>query len=144
MSRELIEKIALTWIGTPYHHHSGIKGVGCDCVHLLIKVYVEAGLMEDYDPGYYPPQFFMHSDEERFLKKVLGYSREIPEAEAGVGDVVLYKLGKCYAHGAIIVSPGWPHSIVHADASSNIVVRSRGLGGGLGKAVRAPRFFSRW
>ena len=79
MSRELIEKIALTWIGTPYHHHSGIKGVGCDCVHLLIKVYVEAGLMEDYDPGYYPPQFFMHSDEERFLKKVLGYSREIPE-----------------------------------------------------------------
>ena len=31
---------ALTWLGTPYHHHQGhVKGIGVDCGTLVFEVY---------------------------------------------------------------------------------------------------------
>ena len=55
------------------------------------------------------------------------------------GDVALYRMGRAFAHGAIIVDPGWP-AIVHANAAAKAVVLGRGDEGRL--AGRAMRFFS--
>jgi hypothetical protein len=111
---------------------------------LLRCVYSEAGLIEDFDPGYYAPQFFLHNKEERFLATVQAHSREIAEADAKPGDVVMYRFGLCYAHGAIIVGRGWPHEIIHAHMPSGRVIRSGGRDGELARSIRSPRFFTRW
>jgi cell wall-associated NlpC family hydrolase len=36
---------ARTWVGTPYHHQAQLKGVGVDCVGLILGVGKEAGFM---------------------------------------------------------------------------------------------------
>jgi cell wall-associated NlpC family hydrolase len=142
--REHVEKIARSWLGTPYHNHARVKGCGVDCAQLLVAVYAEAGIIEPFDTGYYAPLFFLHSAEERFLDIVLRYAHEIDEAAARPGDVVLYKMGLCYAHGGIIVTPGWPDAIVHAAADFRTVALDCGTNGWLARALRKPRFFTVW
>jgi NlpC/P60 family putative phage cell wall peptidase len=59
-SLEIIAE-ARRWIGTPYHHQAAKRGVGCDCIGLIVGVGKTFGLMgEDFD--------------ERF-KQFAGYSR---------------------------------------------------------------------
>jgi cell wall-associated NlpC family hydrolase len=142
--RRRVEAIARSWLGTRYHSHARLKGVGVDCAQLLIGVYAEAGIIDAFDTGYYSEQFFLHRSEERFLELVTARSREIAEAEAKPADVVLYRFGRCWAHGAIIVSPGWPHAIIHAHSLSGCVMQCGGRDGELADPQRRPRFFTRW
>jgi len=130
--------VARTFIGTPYHHNGCLKGVGVDCATLLVLVYREAGFTIT-DPPPYPPQFFMHRDRERYLEEIDRYCRRV-DAPAP-GDIVVYRLGRTYAHGAIILEGGWP-AIVHANARARAVIEDRGDGGRIGVAPR--RFYSPW
>ena len=36
--------IARTWIDTPWHHQTAVKGVGCDCLGFIRGSVIEAGL----------------------------------------------------------------------------------------------------
>jgi hypothetical protein len=54
---------------------------------------------------------------------------------------VLYRVGRLFAHGGIVVDPGWPN-IVHAWAAARAVIADRGDQGQL--ARRPRKFFSRW
>ena len=38
---------ALAWLGTPYHLHAWLKGVGCDYAGLVIGVGQAAGVRPD-------------------------------------------------------------------------------------------------
>jgi cell wall-associated NlpC family hydrolase len=134
---------ARSWIGTPYHSNARVKGAGIDCATILLEVYARAGVIENLPTPQYSEQFFLHQAEELYLGHVLKHAREIAEAEAQFGDVVLYKFGKCYAHSAIIIDPGWPH-IVHAYYQARMVVRARGFDGPLGRPKHARKFFTRW
>ena len=66
----------------------------------------------------------MHRSEEKFIAYVLQRGREIVEADVKSGDIAIYKIGRCYAHGAIVVA--WPEEIVHAYKPSGCVLRSGG------------------
>ncbi len=134
-------RVARTFARTPYHHFGMIKGVGVDCATLLAMVYREAGIVDVEDPAAYSPQFFLHRSEEKYLAEIVKYAREITEAEAKPGDVVVWKIGRTFAHGAIILDPGWP-AIIHALSDAGFVTEDRGDGGRL--AGREHRFFSRW
>lgn len=101
---------ARSWVGTPYADNCGLKGAGTDCGQILIKVFAAAGLIEDFSTGYYAPQHHMHSTEERYLSFIMARAREI-EGSPKPGDIVMFKLGKVFSHGGIII--GWP-MIVHA------------------------------
>lgn len=39
---------ARTWLGTPFHHQGRVKGVGVDCIGLVVGVGRDLGLV-DYD-----------------------------------------------------------------------------------------------
>jgi len=93
---------AREWIGTPYHHRARIKGVGVDCAQLLIGVYAAAGVIEEFETGDYPQDWALHRDDEDFLGWVLGKGGR-PVDRALPGDVLLYRYGRCYSHGAIAV-----------------------------------------
>lgn len=116
---------AKTWIGTPYHPEAGIKGVGVDCAYLLKCVFVNAGVIEDFVVPHYPPDWHLHADmskpeeqRELYMTDARKRAGEITEADVLPGDIVLYRIGRCFAHGAIITQ--WPW-IIHACAGSKVM-----------------------
>ena len=68
--------------------------------------------------------------------------REITEAEASLGDVVLFEIGRTYSHAAIIVDPGWPY-VIHADLGARAIILARGKDGALASA-KSHKFFTLW
>lgn len=137
MSRADVVAEAMTWLKTPYHHRASVKGAGVDCAQILVEVYSACGLIPKFDTGDYTPDWMMHREEERYLSFVLNYAHEVETPQPG--DVVLYKVGRCFAHGGIVVD--WP-TIIHASRYDRGVVLGEGLGGWL--EGREVRFFSLW
>ena len=102
---------AKEWIGTPYHHMADIKGVGVDCAMLLVRVYVDFGLIEPFDPRPYTRDWFIHRNEERYMGFLLARAREVERPDPG--DIMLFKLGRCFAHGGIVTQVD-PLTLIHA------------------------------
>ena len=109
---------ALSWVGTPYHHHARVKGAGVDCGMLLAEVYERTGVMPHVDPGDYPADWHMHRSEERYLELVQQHAAPI-EGLPKPGDIALFRWGKCLSHGAIVIK--WPE-VVHAYVMTGQVV----------------------
>jgi cell wall-associated NlpC family hydrolase len=133
--RRLVIAEAKTWLQTPYHHMGRIKGGGTDCLMLLAEVYEAAGLIPHVEVPFYPPDWNLHRDAERYLEGVLRYAREIGPPPRS-GDVAVFKFGRCFAHGGITVA--WPR-LIHAWCDSGVVYADADqppLGG------RQVRFFS--
>jgi cell wall-associated NlpC family hydrolase len=139
-ARAAVLAAAEAWIGTPFHDLARVKGAGVDCAQLVAAVYHEAGIFGEIVSPAYSPQFMLHRDEERLADFVLRYAREIRADEARPADVVLYKIGRCFAHAAIIVE--WPREIIHAHKLSGKVVRMHPFTADL--QDRPTRFFSAW
>jgi cell wall-associated NlpC family hydrolase len=110
---------ARAWLGTPWRHRGRIRGVGVDCAQFVIEAYAGAGLIARFDTGEYPRDWHIHRDEERFLTFVPRFAREIAQADVGPGDLVLFKIGRVFSHGAIVL--GWPQGI-HAAVNEGQVV----------------------
>ena len=141
-ARDRIDAIARSYISTPFHDHGEVKGAGVDCATFLKCTFQEAGMVEPFQLDHYSPQFFLHGKEERYIGWILKVGgREIPQDEARTGDIVLYKIGLCFAHGALIIEPGWP-SIIHAHFASKCVRRDNGLRPRLGTEILDMKFFS--
>ena len=117
--REKIIAEARSWIGTPYHNCADIKGVGVDCGMLLVRVFVDLGLVEPFDPRPYTHDWHMHRDEERYLNLVLPRARRV--AAPRIGDVMLFRVGRSYSHGGLI-SRLDPLTIIHASLPSRVVL----------------------
>jgi cell wall-associated NlpC family hydrolase len=112
---------ARSWLGTRYHHAADVKGRqgGVDCAMLLVRVYCDLGLVERFDPRPYTRDWFLHRNEERYLGFLLARSHEV--REPGLGDIVLFRMGRCFAHAGI-VSRTDPLTIVHAFGPARYVV----------------------
>lgn len=116
--RQQIADEAISWIGTPYVSNAMVKGKnggGTDCAMLLIAVYGDLGLIpKEFDPRPYPPQWHLHRNEERYMTFVLQFAKEVsgpPDRIPLMGDVVMFQMGRLFAHGGIIIN--WPN-VVHA------------------------------
>lgn len=126
--RAQVRDIARTWIGTPYHHRAGVKGVGVDCARILIEVFAEAGLMERFNPPKYSRDWHLHRNEEVYLANLeVHISKPIKEAISPfhlgeykplMGDVLVFRVGRTFSHSAIVTE--WPR-VVHASAPSRFV-----------------------
>ena len=66
---------ARTYIRTPWHHMADIRGVGVDCAMLVRRVYIDCGLVPDFDPRPYPQDWHLHRGEERFLEATFSTTR---------------------------------------------------------------------
>lgn len=140
--RAAIVAAARSWIGTPYHNCADIKGVGVDCGMLLVRVFVDAGLCEPFDPRPYPADWHLHRGEERYLGFLFDRSREV--ATPLPGDIMVLRYGRCYSHGGI-VSKAKPFTVVHAFHPARRVLEEEiERNSVLRDAARAPRFFSFW
>ena len=114
---------AESWIGTPYHTGARLKGVGVDCLTFVVCAFESAGLIAPYTIPHYPPDWHLHRDDERYMRGVLEHCVEVAE-EPLPADVVLWKFGRAFAHGAIVIA--WPR-IVHAELQVRRVVADDAL-----------------
>lgn len=171
--RRVVVQEALSWLWTPFHWHSQVKGPtgGCDCGALLKASYDRVGTNVELPK--YTTQFFLHGTEEVYLKALArycyvghkfepqGWTRRPCPAHTGrfqlecvdclrmpsevyppeckrcgldanehledyqeqhppAGDIVVFKMGKAYGHGGVIVD--WP-LIVHSSARDSFVAK---------------------
>lgn len=139
--RANVVRIALEWERTPYIHQGRIKGKAADCT-FFAKVYEEAGLLPSVHIPPYSSQAHLNRQGAMYLPIVERCAkREITEAEAKPGDVVMYFIARSWSHGAVVLPPGFP-TIIHADMAAKHVVRAEGAEGAFKNAPR--RFFSWW
>jgi cell wall-associated NlpC family hydrolase len=148
--RQAVVAEALSWVGTPYVSNAMVKGAvggGTDCVMLLVAVYGNLGLLpKDLDPRPYPPQWHIHRNEELYMENIMKYAKEVPGPPARKplpGDLVMFKIGKVFAHGSIIID--WPN-VVHAIGAAVVMKEdvSKNIIGKRALALVPQRFFTLW
>ena len=138
--RAAILAAAETWLGTPFHDDARVKGVGVDCAQFVAACFLEAGVVPEFEIPRYQAQWFLHHAEERLQQFVMKFGQEISESFVKPGDLVLYKLGRAYAHAAIVIS--WPNQIIHAHLLSRMVIKAAPFDTDL--RDREVKFFSLW
>ena len=129
---------ARAWLGTPFHDGAQVKGAGVDCANLLAAAYAEAGIVDPVEIEPYSAQFMLHRDEPLFESYVRRFAVEIDEADVQRADIVLYQVGRSFAHGAIIIE--WPGRIIHAFKSFRCVAETGAFDADL--RGRKTKFFS--
>lgn len=142
LERAAVVDEARRWIGTPYYPAADLRGVGVDCGMLLVRVFVDTGLCEPFDPRPYSQDWHLHRGEERYLGFVFDRCHE--RREAWPGDVAVFRYGRCYSHGGIVTKTS-PLTIIHAFSPAGCVlediVEHHSV---LGDSNRQRRIFSRW
>lgn len=144
-ARAAIVEEAKSWIGTPYISNAMIKGKrgGTDCAMVLVGIYSNLGIIpKEFDPRPYPPQWHVHRNEERYLAYVLSFVKEI-EGPPKPGDLAMFKIGKVFAHGAVIID--WPN-VVHALGNDRVMPEdiSKSIIGKRALWTVPRRYFSLW
>lgn len=116
ITRANIIQEARTWIGTPFKHQGRVKGIGVDCVGLIIGI-AKAFNLSDFDITHYsrlPDGFLMQSLLDLHLQP-------INKASIQAGDILLMRFEHEPQHLAIVSDIG----IIHAYAQVRRCVEHR-------------------
>ncbi len=140
MQRAAVLREAMNWIGTPYHHAADVKGSGVDCGMLLVRCFVDTGIVPAFDPRPYARDWHLHQGEERYLGAVLERCVERAEGEmAEAGDIIVWRQGRCFSDGGIVTA--FP-SFIHAYANARMVLLDTVQGTVFG--TKPYRIFNPW
>lgn len=148
IERAKVLEIAKSYLKTKYHHMGRVKQGGVDCLTLLACVFEEAELVPKIEIPYYPQDWHLHRSEERYLKGLLNFTIEVKTPKPA--DIVLWKFGRCYSHGAIVVE--WPLVIhaytgigcVYEDAEASLFLKTVAERVSENGNPRPHKFFSFW
>lgn len=119
-TRAAILAEARSWIGTPYAHQASLRGAGADCLGLLRGIWRTLYGAEPEAPPPYTPHWAERSGAEDLLAAARRRLVEIGRAEAGAGDVLVFRMRERgpAKHVAILATEGLaagrPGRIVHA------------------------------
>lgn len=106
--RDAVVAEARRWLDTPFHHQARLRGVGVDCVGLVIGVAHALGL-SDYDTTDYSRA----PDPEAMRAKLAAHLDPVPFRELRCGDVIWFRVVQEPQHLGI-VSALEPLMMVHA------------------------------
>lgn len=124
--RKKIIEAALSWEGTPYHHHARVKGAqgGVDCAMFVFGVGIDAGIVEEQMAPtlpVYSPEWHLHNREELLLEALVRAgcnAKAIDKRTAG--DIIAFKFGRVASHLAVLLEDNY---IIHARVDLKKVVR---------------------
>jgi cell wall-associated NlpC family hydrolase len=123
ISRSQVIAEAREWIGTPFHHQARIKGVGVDCVGLVLGVAWELGIApRTLDEKGYPRV----PDGVSLMRTMRGHAAEIDRADMQPGDVIVLSFDRDPQHLGILGD--YRHgglSIIHAAGNTGRVIETR-------------------
>jgi cell wall-associated NlpC family hydrolase len=102
MELDQLREEVTSWLGTPYRHWCGVKGMGCDCIHFVARV-VEASGLGPFNIPWYPKDWHLHRSEELLREGILSQvtAESVQEADIQNGDITLYRFGRTMSHAAI-------------------------------------------
>jgi len=123
--RAAVVAAAKSWLRTPFHHGGRIKGVGVDCVQLLMATYEEAGVASVAPLAPYAIDWFLHENDERYLDGLNAYTAALaPKTPLADGDIALFKYGRSVSHAGILVdvTAHAPPFMVHAFRSIGVTL----------------------
>ena len=94
------------WLDTPFRHQCGVKGIGCDCVHFVIRVYEEFYLihLDRIKIPDYPKDWHLHNTREALKEAIEAYMNVKMVDLNGVlcnGDIILAHYGNASSHAGI-------------------------------------------
>ena len=119
---ELI-RIARCWVGTPFHPYAGIRGAGVDCIHLCGEIYLEAGVVTNYEF----PCYVMDGGEHRHTSQITEWMdrqlalvfRRLPATtELLVGDFLGFTIGRVIHHCGVFIGQ---RQFIHAMRSYGVI-----------------------
>lgn len=110
---EMVVAEALAWLGTPYRHQGRKKGVGCDCIGLVLGVWRGVYGRAPEQPEPYSPDWAEAGGSERLLAGVRRHFVEKPQGEMAAGDLLVFRWRPHLPakHAGILVAPD---HLVHA------------------------------
>jgi len=125
IERGAIVAEARTWMGTPFHHGQALKGVGCDCIGLVVGVASALGVAEV--PAWLADARFRgyarQPEPKRLLAACSEYLDELPLECVQLGDILQYTFAKEPMHFAI-VSRTEPRYVIHGYQRAGAVVEN--------------------
>ena len=103
---------AEAWIGTPYRHQGMRRGVGCDCLGLVLGIWADVfGSAPDH-PRRYSADWAEVAPGDPLLAACRQFGREVPDPpDAGMILVFRWQPGVACKHLAVATGPG---TMIHA------------------------------
>ena len=96
-----------SWIGTPFRHKTGVKGLGCDCINFVGEVYKSIGAVKkNVKYPDYPKDWHLHQTRSLMFEEIQKYTDfDIIEDKKDLrdGDLLLFNIGKTAAHAGIYI-----------------------------------------
>lgn len=115
---------ARRWLDTPFHHQGRVKGVGCDCIGLVLGVAGtlemksrRGGLLKACDEKAYGRL----PDGEKLQSLLAQHLHEIPTTAVEPGDVLLFRFDHNPQHVGLVSDRG----IIHCYMQARRVVEHR-------------------
>lgn len=104
---------ALSWVGTPYRHQASRKGVGCDCIGLVLGLWRALYGQPPELPGPYSSDWAEATGEERLLAGIRRHFVEKPLDHISAGDLLVFRWRSHLPakHAGVLVEKG---GFVHA------------------------------
>ncbi|MEM6466311.1 MAG: peptidase [Pseudomonadota bacterium] len=82
--------VARSWIGTPFAHQGQLKGVGCDCLGLVLGVWAELGGKVACSLPAYTPDWDEPGRHEALWTACAAYLHPVHTPQ--LGDVLLFRM----------------------------------------------------
>jgi hypothetical protein len=110
-TRASIVAAARSLIGTPYHAHGRVAGVGIDCPGVpVVACWISGASPRSFDVDYYPM-----TPDGTMLDRCAEHMTRIPQADMRPGDVLVVRWGKEPHHMGIVGDRGAGLSLIHAE-----------------------------
>jgi hypothetical protein len=115
-----------SWKGTPFRHHSGVKGIGVDCVHFIEGVLFELHYPPKIPfPGIvdYTIDYMIDHDYSLMLQEFNKYLRlrRVLRSELQIGDLLAFKVKKTQSHAGFYYGST---QFIHAENEHGVKVSS--------------------
>lgn len=113
---------ARTWLGTPFHHQGRLKGIGCDCLGMIIGIADELQLThDDVLLSSLDHTSYSHTPNTAALLTAMeAYLQEVTDIQPG--DIALMQIQNNPQHLGIITDyPGGKLGIIHALSGQGVV-----------------------
>lgn len=123
---------ARTWLGTPFRHQGRVKGVGVDCLGLVVGVGRSLGLSQADGTGY-PRQ----PDGRALLSGLDAAYVPLPLGQQRAGDILVLRIRREPQHLALVTERG---GMIHVHAAVGRVVETGLDAGWAARLVAAYRY----
>ncbi|MBO6674918.1 MAG: peptidase P60 [Rhizobiales bacterium] len=118
--REAVLAEAVRWIGTPYCHQASKRGVGADCLGLIVGIWDALAITPLVLPRHDQRSWAHHADGEPLLDGLRQFLIEKSTPTAEPGDVLALRWRSSWpaSHLAVLMEDG---TIVHAYEGGRVV-----------------------